>query len=342
MTELGKAISLVRAKIEKHHDPESMNEQNTKTALIDPILRAIGWLVGDLDEVVQEYRRKRKDNPVDYAMMVMRTPRLFLEAKALGHNLDDEKWAKQVLGYATVAGVQWVVLSNGDEYRIYNSHAVVPIEKKLFRTIRISDPESKAEDVLSLISKEQLQEKTIDLLWSAQFVDRQVKKLVGDLFHGDPDEGLIKLIQQTGDDLTTDDVFASLQRANVTIDYPEILAMPKVCKPQPEKSKAPAVANDVSLAEIVSQGLIKLPCRIFATYHEVEVSATIEAPGRIVFGKEQFRSLSTAASAARKHVLGTDAKKGPSTNGWAFWNCIYQGERVKMGDLRKRAGGGPA
>lgn len=39
-------------------------------------------------------------------------PKLFVEAKALGHSLDDHKWESQVLWYATVAGVQWVVLTN--------------------------------------------------------------------------------------------------------------------------------------------------------------------------------------------------------------------------------------
>ena len=59
---------------------------------------------------------------------------LFVEAKALGGNLNDRRWANQIMGYAAVAGVEWVVLTNGDEYRIYNSHATVPVEQKVFRT----------------------------------------------------------------------------------------------------------------------------------------------------------------------------------------------------------------
>ena len=36
---------------------ESIGEQNTKAALIDPLLSALGWDVEDIDEVSREYRR---------------------------------------------------------------------------------------------------------------------------------------------------------------------------------------------------------------------------------------------------------------------------------------------
>jgi len=41
------------------------------------------------------------------------------------------------------------VLTNGDEYRIYNSHATVPVEEKLFRSVRVTGDDSEAEDALS-------------------------------------------------------------------------------------------------------------------------------------------------------------------------------------------------
>jgi len=145
LEEVRKRIALYRGK--------GINEQNTKTALIDPVLRALGWDVGNLEEVSQEYKRRPQDKPVDYALFLLRTPKLFVEAKALGQNLDDRKWSSQIMGYATVAGVKWVVLSDGDEYRIYNACVDVPVEEKLFRTVRISDIHSGAEETLGLLSK---------------------------------------------------------------------------------------------------------------------------------------------------------------------------------------------
>ena len=54
-------------------------------------------------------------------------------------------------------GVKWCVLTNGDEYRIYNSHAEVDVDEKLFRKVRISDGEPKfIIDTLVLLSKDKM------------------------------------------------------------------------------------------------------------------------------------------------------------------------------------------
>jgi hypothetical protein len=71
---------------------ESIGEQNTKAVLIDPVLSALGWSLEELDEVSPEYRRKPQDNPVDYALFMLQSPRLFVEAKALEKDLNDRKW----------------------------------------------------------------------------------------------------------------------------------------------------------------------------------------------------------------------------------------------------------
>jgi hypothetical protein len=172
MTELSEALESVRKKIARYQGKQ-MNEQNTKTALIHPVLRALGWDVGDLDQVQQEYKRRPRDKPVDYALLVMRTPRLFVEAKALGQDVSDRKWANQIMGYATVAGVEWVVITNGDEYRIYNACAPVPIEEKLFRTVHVSHNDSPVEETLGLLSKGRISDNEIEILWNAHFVARQ-------------------------------------------------------------------------------------------------------------------------------------------------------------------------
>ena len=135
MTALVEAIHKAHKLIDGHKGPRGLNEENTKGALIEPILRALGWNVEDPDEVTREYKGKRRDKPVDYALRLLRSPRLFVEAKALGADLSDRKWAGQIMGYATVAGVKWAVLTDGNEYRIYNTHAPVDVEKKLLRRV---------------------------------------------------------------------------------------------------------------------------------------------------------------------------------------------------------------
>jgi hypothetical protein len=119
-------VEIIRKRIQQIRDrKEQVGEQNTKATLIDPLLSALGWDLQEIDEVRREYRRKPQDNPVDYALFLNRTECLFIEAKSLEKDLGDRKWISQNISYATVVAVKWCVLTNGDEYRIYNSHAEV-------------------------------------------------------------------------------------------------------------------------------------------------------------------------------------------------------------------------
>jgi predicted type IV restriction endonuclease len=53
---------------------QRVGESNTKAGLIEPAIAALGWDVLDPDEVHREYRRRAPDNPVDYALLLSRTP----------------------------------------------------------------------------------------------------------------------------------------------------------------------------------------------------------------------------------------------------------------------------
>ena len=140
MADLEAVLATVRDRIARYQS-QGIGEQDTKATLIVPVLRALGWDVEDLEDVKLEYKRRSADNPVDYALFLLREPRLFIEAKQLGARLDDPKWANQFLTYAMAAGVEWVALTDGNEYRLYNSHAAVPVEEKLFRAVRVADRE---------------------------------------------------------------------------------------------------------------------------------------------------------------------------------------------------------
>jgi hypothetical protein len=219
MADLDVTLATVRERIGKYQRP-GIGEQDTKAALIVPVLRALGWDVEDLDEVKLEYRRRTTDNPVDYALFVSRTARLFVEAKALGANLADPKWANQMLGYAMAAGVEWVALTDGNEYRIYNSHAAVPVEQKLFRRVLVADPATMPQDTLALLSKAQMADHLIDELWKAHFIDRQIRATLEGLFGAEPDPSLVRLIRSRIPALSPAEVRAGLGRLRATFDFP--------------------------------------------------------------------------------------------------------------------------
>ncbi len=113
---LEEAVGHVRERIAKIEARKgTIGEENTKAVLIEPVIEALGWDLRDLEQVIREYRAKPQDNPVDYALLLRRSPLLFIEAKDLGSNLTDRRWVSQIMGYATVVGVEWCVLTDGDE-----------------------------------------------------------------------------------------------------------------------------------------------------------------------------------------------------------------------------------
>jgi hypothetical protein len=351
--ELDHALAAVRDRIAKYQR-QGIGEQDTKAALIVPVLRALGWDVEDLEDVKLEYRRRPADNPVDYALFLLRTPRLFIEAKSLGNHLDDGKWASQILAYATVAGVEWVALTDGNEWRIYNSHAPVPVEQKLFRVVAIADPETKAAGTLRLLAKTQMADHLIDAFWKSDFVDRQVRDALTRLFGPEPDSSLVRLIRSKVAALSPAEVRASLGRLRTTFDFPVIASQvverseaPRAPKAARQTAAPPSEAprsvgegtpwRHVTLEQLIDASLIRLPFAIEHRYRGVELVARIESANRIVFGGQPFDSLSTAGGVARKSVAGSfPGRDIPQTNGWTFWQYrATDGRLLTLDDLRR-------
>jgi hypothetical protein len=234
---LRERIQTIVSRILKARD-RRINEQNTKATLIEPVLAALGWDTGDLDEVHREYHGKSVDNPVDYALKIMRTPRLFLEAKGLGEDLSDRKWVTQVLGYAVVAGVEWCVLTDGDEWRFYNSTATVDADEKLFRRVRLSDGRfDEAVETLAPLARDNIEGNLLEPLWAIHFVDRQVKQALLGMFESQ-DKGLVRLIHRKVPKLQPKQITESLRRLDVRIDSPAVrpavVAKPSVAEPRRE------------------------------------------------------------------------------------------------------------
>ena len=355
VADLEVALVTVRDRIGKYQR-QSIGEQDTKAALIVPVLRALGWDTEDLEDVKLEYKRLSSDNPVDYALFLLREPRLFIEAKALGVHIDDHKWTSQILAYATVAGVEWVALTDGNEWRIYNSHATVPVEQKLFRTVRVADPDTRPGETLRLLAKAQMADHLIDVLWKSDFVDRQVKDALVGLFGPEPDPALVRLIRSKAQPLSPADVRSSLGRLRTTFDFPVAASQPaqsvvaatkepRAATTESAPGPVPAAGKmaagtpwrGVSLRQLITGGLVRVPFDIEHRYRGTNLSARIEDADRIVFDGAVYDSLSTAGGVARKSVAGPiPGRDIPQTNGWTFWEYRSpDGTRHPLDDLRR-------
>lgn len=223
------ALDSILASIRKQiarYESGGINEQNTRAILIEPLLSALGWNLLDLNEVHREYRHQPSDNPVDYALLDQGKPIIFFEAKSLGRKLDERKWNAQVIGYASVAGVQWVVLTDGNEYRVFNAHASVPVEDKLFCAFRLSDSDEKTKSVLNFISRDGLQRDLLEAQWKYELenrrlkaVNQQVHAALDSLLNSEqPDTSLVRLLTRRLRDLSPSDVRESLRRIRFRIE----------------------------------------------------------------------------------------------------------------------------
>jgi hypothetical protein len=318
---------------------EPFGEQNTKAGLIAPILRALGWDTEDFREVHLEYKPRPVDNPVDYALLLNGQPRMFVEAKALGQNLSDRKWAGQIMGYAGVAGVRWVVLTNGDEYRIYNAHEAVDVDEKMFRRVRISDPAADAEDTLALLSKESIAE--LEALWQEEFVDRQVKAAIDHLFEPEPDPGLVRLLRRDLPNLKPADIRAAVMRSRSTAPPPPPIVRSRPAEQEVTKERTPKQHGSgtpwgvVTRGDLVAAGLLRPPVDLYRRYKGHDLTARIDRDGRVSFGGAMYASLSMAGQAARRSVIGQNQRA--QTNGWTFWRFRDEnGELRELGSLRRR------
>ena len=140
--------------VKKHR---KMSESNTLSTLIEPLLEVLGWNIRDPDEVQREYpvRVGRKTEYVDIALKIQNKPVIFVEAKSVDTDIRDHL-AEQPIKYANMEGVNWCVLTNGKEWRLYNAFwRIRGVEQKMFLKFSIEDFRNNVER-LQLLSKESL------------------------------------------------------------------------------------------------------------------------------------------------------------------------------------------
>ena len=117
LDDLKETIETLQERIQAHRAYLEGNETRTRQALIDPMLRALGWDVEYPNSVELEYGIKRKW--ADYALMESGRPIAVIEAKALGRTLkDDEKM--QALNYANMDGIDYMAVTNGDHWQMFD------------------------------------------------------------------------------------------------------------------------------------------------------------------------------------------------------------------------------
>jgi predicted transport protein len=190
MKDIVSCIEQLRSKLDRHQK-ENLKEYPTRTIFVDPLLEVLGWDVRDPDEIQLEYPTI-DGKSVDYVTKVNRKPVLFIEAKPLNDPLTDVKAITQVVGYAANAGVEWCILTNGVNYKVYRSTEKAQAPDKLLFEVSIDPRESEGRSVQQIADqfyrfcRDAMARGVLDEIGEQVFTTGKIRKALDKLFLDPP------------------------------------------------------------------------------------------------------------------------------------------------------------
>ena len=115
-------------------------EAQVKHSVILPILRTLGWNTDAPEQLRAEFPTGRAKK-VDYALLHLGKPRVFIEAKRLGA-AEDRDAQEQLFGYARDMGIPILVLTDGRWWEFYFGMGAGAWEERCFRRFALDDDQS--------------------------------------------------------------------------------------------------------------------------------------------------------------------------------------------------------
>jgi hypothetical protein len=181
---LNSEISRLLDVLNEHRGQKVLNEPNTKSNLVEPILRTLGWNVFDFKDVEREWK-VFDGTSVDYALKISGTPRIFIEAKAVDISLDAPKLIGQTIKYAAVEkDLRWCVLTNGDEYRLYKSDETkLDAENRIVFAVSISackEDEKRALfiEMMKRLSRDSVKSSEFERWAGELFIENRIRRIM--------------------------------------------------------------------------------------------------------------------------------------------------------------------
>ena len=111
-------INLAKAK--------DINESDTVVIITDILQEVLGY--DKYTEITSEYAIKKTF--CDIAIKINGKARILIECKAIGLDLKDD-YIRQATDYGCNSGIDWIILTNGANWRIYKITITKPIDKEL-------------------------------------------------------------------------------------------------------------------------------------------------------------------------------------------------------------------
>lgn len=161
----------LRAAIRKFSKPLSdlvardANEGDTRLLITDFLCDGLGY--DKYADLTTEYAVRGEF--ADYGVRIDKDLVAFIEVKRVTTKLD-AKHLRQVEMYAVNEGVEWAILTNGVDWRVYHLTGGLPIVIDLALTVNLLDSSTIAAKAneLFFLSRESFKRRQIDDLWKAK------------------------------------------------------------------------------------------------------------------------------------------------------------------------------
>lgn len=131
---------------------KDVNESDTVVIITDILGEIFGY--DKYSEITTEFAIKKTF--CDLAIKIDGKLRLIIEAKAIGYELKDEH-IRQAVNYGANSGVDWIILTNGYQFKVYKITFAKPIDKELvyeFDLLNMSPKKQSDLELLYYVSKE--------------------------------------------------------------------------------------------------------------------------------------------------------------------------------------------
>ena len=117
-----KLVETLRERIDEHGDALRQSEAMTRYALIDPMLRELGWNTDDPAQVVPEYR-VANNQMADYVLRANDAPTIVVESKKLDEPLQGGKALDQGILYSAHTRSGYFLLTDGRRWELYEGRS---------------------------------------------------------------------------------------------------------------------------------------------------------------------------------------------------------------------------
>lgn len=224
-TVLERTLSEVRAKVHRARMSQFLSDRLSLTdtdcvssQLVTPVLTALGWSVESAQEVGLDFRLEELAEGAGIALFLSRAPCVLIELRSMGLEFNQARVLGELIPGASKAGFEWVLLTDGDEYDVFNAHAGLPIEHRPFDALRLSDDSmADALEFFDLFARTRMKENRLESTWHSRLIDRRVQQSFEELVASD--DAFLQLLLKKTKNLSEADVRSSLARAKLALQF---------------------------------------------------------------------------------------------------------------------------